>query len=194
MRPAFCHKKTSQSWISIHAPLAGCDSRRPGGQRPERNFNPRTPCGVRLDKVPPEVLERIFQSTHPLRGATAVEICMKICEIFQSTHPLRGATLLSSFIQFLHSDFNPRTPCGVRRVGILKLPRFPLFQSTHPLRGATDGDQLTLLVPVFQSTHPLRGATWVESAWYLTKSGISIHAPLAGCDSENAQNFLRILR
>lgn len=23
---------------------------------------------------------------------------------------------------------------------------------------------------------------------------ISIHAPLAGCDSENAQNFLRILR
>ena len=38
-------------WISIHAPLAGCDPR--GlyccGQR--QNFNPRTPCGVRPGAV-----------------------------------------------------------------------------------------------------------------------------------------------
>ena len=57
--------------ISIHAPLAGCD-RSTGLRFPvELNFNPRTPCGVRP-------LHRIavpggakFQSTHPLRGATA---------------------------------------------------------------------------------------------------------------------------
>ena len=34
--------------ISIHAPLAGCDGRRGTHRVHLRNFNPRTPCGVRL--------------------------------------------------------------------------------------------------------------------------------------------------
>ncbi len=33
----------------------------------------------------------------------------------------------------------------------------------------------------FQSTHPLRGATGIEAGWGI-EAGISIHAPLAGCD------------
>ena len=33
--------------ISIHAPLAGCDVGMPLWHRGKRNFNPRTPCGVR---------------------------------------------------------------------------------------------------------------------------------------------------
>ncbi len=35
------------SHISIHAPLAGCDTHRWQFQTCRKNFNPRTPCGVR---------------------------------------------------------------------------------------------------------------------------------------------------
>ena len=37
----------------------------------------------------------------------------------------------------------------------------------------------------FQSTHPLRGATIGNPRSLQTTSGISIHAPLAGCDCES---------
>ena len=56
--------------ISIHAPLAGCDH---GTWRPTpfpANFNPRTPCGVRLHRPCRSSVKSRFQSTHPLRGAT----------------------------------------------------------------------------------------------------------------------------
>ena len=130
--------------ISIHAPLAGCDFRRFPRASAPANFNPRTPCGVRLER-------RI----HPLRASG-----------FQSTHPLRGAT---------------------RRVKLLDLDQ--QFQSTHPLRGATSlyrSGMLHLLI--FQSTHPLRGATTDVVRGYISK-GISIHAPLAGCDPAASECF-----
>ena len=78
---------------------------------------------------------------------------------FQSTHPLRGATVSTTIRKTSLSHFNPRTPCGVRRLyphadcaGRDFNPRTPCgvrpqarkwynwlieFQSTHPLRGAT---------------------------------------------------------
>ena len=59
-------------------------------------------------------------------------------------------------------NFNPRTPCGVRPVPESTSGSASLFQSTHPLRGATS-----------RSPPPRWG------------SGISIHAPLAGCDHDN---------
>ena len=44
-------------------------------------------------------------------------------------------------------------------------------------------DQITAAL-VFQSTHPLRGAT-LTLMGVLIANGISIHAPLAGCDNAN---------
>ena len=102
--------------ISIHAPLAGCDRGQQGAGQPLKNFNPRTPCGVRRGSLLAANGGRAaFQSTHPLRGATAD--CMRqlgaigisihaplagcdeherqiedVADVFQSTHPLRGAT------------------------------------------------------------------------------------------------------
>ena len=56
------------------------------------------------------------------------------------------------------------------------------FQSTHPLRGATSYRCTTIICnDLFQSTHPLRGATIAPPCGGRQK-GISIHAPLAGCD------------
>ena len=62
------------------------------------------------------------------------------------------------------SDFNPRTPRGVRRL-------------KSYLSLALDGE--------FQSTHPARGATFARRRFYQT-GGISIHAPREGCDCGGA--------
>ena len=88
--------------ISIHAPLAGCDS---WGNCPHPSRSQ-------------------FQSTHPLRGATLV--CHRVIRVlvFQSTHPLRGATSVVLRLRVYQIDFNPRTPCGVRlgdRRGVVAL-------------------------------------------------------------------------
>ena len=48
---------------------------------------------------------------------------------------LLGEHAGSSMVQT--ANFNPRTPCGVRRVAVLCFPLLALFQSTHPVRGAT---------------------------------------------------------
>ena len=56
-----------------------------------------------------------FQSTRPLRGATASAAISRFLPLFQSTRPLRGATIL----------------CVIVRL------RYGSFQSTRPLRGAT---------------------------------------------------------
>ena len=169
--------------ISIHAPRAGCDMRRtmqflsswnfnprtPCGVRLQggtikywtsADFNPRTPCGVRPEQIKPKSRPSQFQSTHPVRGATArqrvVAGAIRIsihapragCDarparpsarstVFQSTHPVRGAT------------YNPSNGGNNYQ-----------FQSTHPVRGATPFPRCRQWAAYrFQSTHPVRGAT-----------------------------------
>ena len=169
-------------FISIHAPLAGCDLKT-RQQMPENiNFNPRTPCGVRRFTRSRSRGAKRFQSTHPLRGATvpdgAAEPARRIsihaplagcdfhvCSLyyivveFQSTHPLRGATfrVIVAERALIISIHAPLAGCDMRSLHII-MSRLP-FQSTHPLRGATRG---------------LRAGA--------KRVNISIHAPLAGCD------------
>ena len=56
---------------------------------------------------------------------------------FQSTHPARGAT--GNYVTTIdgNTDFNPRTPRGVRRYWCNYKKVGQKFQSTHPARGAT---------------------------------------------------------
>ena len=138
MRPYEGNYEITPSEISIHAPLAGCDHRWAWYDGLYRYFNPRTPCGVRRLLA----FKRVFAKK------------------FQSTHPLRGATALKTIAVLIAVDFNPRTPCGVRRETIILMEDSIIFQSTHPLRGAT--------------VHDVNLSFDVR---------ISIHAPLAGCDS-----------
>ena len=125
-----------------------------------RNFNPRTPCGVRLSL--PSYLSQILRiSIHAPRVGCDIQDCLHHfgVEQFQSTHPAWGATVSmmqawSDCMISIHAPrvgcdrcrdppvwrswhFNPRTPCGVRRA----------FPST-----------------------------------YGGRSRISIHAPRVGCD------------
>ena len=81
--------------------------------------------------------------------------------MFQSTHSLRSATGIGDSFRKQYKCFNPRTPCGVRQMGVRLGIRRVLFQSTHSLRSATalaDMDMVHM---------------WV-----------SIHALLAECDGQ----------
>ena len=168
--------------ISIHAPLAGCDGGRAANACRYRNFNPRTPCGVRPSTSSADVSFSTFQSTHPLRGATP-SISINIFSSEISIHaPLAGCDAFGDAAVASKNHFNPRTPCGVRPQRPYGL-RFQIIISIHaPLAGRDLAvSRFKLHAARFQSTHPLRGATgWVEILSARTR--ISIHAPLAGCD------------
>ena len=147
------------------------------------NFNPRTPCGVRLNTCWKLGAILKFQSTHPMRGATTDDDVWNYiqsisihaphagCDTYPvpagmtaeiSIHaPHAGCDLLLSSHLVNARDFNPRTPCGVRQY--------------------RDGG--LWLQFEFQSTHPMRGATW-ETIAHTRAEKISIHAPHAGCDAK----------
>ena len=56
--------------VSIHALLAECDLRMNKLRLCHTSFNPRTPCGVRLQILKGGGNVKRFQSTHSLRSAT----------------------------------------------------------------------------------------------------------------------------
>ncbi len=69
----------------------------------------------------------------------------------------------------------------MRHLPVYGILQFKLFQSTHPLRDATQIKRRKGVAKIFQSTHPLRDATDTDAAEF-GFIGISIHAPLEGCD------------
>ena len=148
MRPCGYRECGIDRVISIHAPREGCDR---GDSQIVRWII-------------------IFQSTHPVRGATSSFVPSAYGASFQSTHPVRGAT--------------PR---------FCRLVPMPLFQSTHPVRGATcNTPMMFCTTAIFQSTHPVRGATLLILAHGRFASlHISIHAPREGCDGARVRACAR---
>ena len=148
------------------------------------NFNPRTPCGVRL-------------------------VCLAIRCYLLNFNPRTpcGVRLCFDRLSRWLKDFNPRTPCGVRRGGASILSRRPSISIHAPLAGC-DSNQLTLqyrykeisihaplagcdVLPLssaaakptdFNPRTPC-GVRHIIFLKYSLESGISIHAPLAGCDA-----------
>ena len=78
---------------------------------------------------------------------------------FQSTHSLRSATEYATGLPASSRSFNPRTPCGVRRLIVHGRLFYTGFQSTHSLRSAT-----------------------VSAKSTRERMPVSIHALLAECD------------
>ena len=102
--------------------------------------------------------------------------------IFQSTHPLRGATLVNCSSNNTAADFNPRTPCGARPARCTFSSSSGMISIHAPLAGRDYHlASIRAVYATFQSTHPLRGATLVGTNIFWI-AYISIHAPLAGRD------------
>ena len=100
--------------ISIHAPLAGCDRLATTKTAHALHFNPRTPCGVRRLNGTADCSNLLFQSTHPLRGATVNRAGKAFCVLISIHAPLAGCDSKYIPCQSRRANFNPRTPCGVR--------------------------------------------------------------------------------
>ena len=84
-----------------------------------------------------EYIGRKFQSTHPVWGATGCPTCSSQ-RIYISIHaPRVGCDQRGPAPGLDGTDFNPRTPCGVRQAQ-QTIPHHTVgFQSTHPVWGAT---------------------------------------------------------
>ena len=177
------------------------------------DFNPRSPCGERQNLLAGKTATKLFQSTLPMRGATAfpaLEVQSSTISIhaphagsdldslrlmnkfnrFQSTLPMRGATF--GFFHFFayNLNFNPRSPCG-ERLGCFRqfLPSF-YFNPRSPCGERPGVSFKRRCFSRFQSTLPMRGATWLTesvSFWW----DISIHAPHAGSDPSSHWNQAR---
>ena len=126
-------------FISIHAPREGCDSRCPQ----------------------PELPKTQFQSTHPARGATRISTHCCVTCTFQSTHPARGATRCSRGCLDTRSNFNPRTPRGVRPLFVSAFDQYDYDFNPRTPRGVRPHHIIDLYLCAF----------------------ISIHAPREGCDA-----------
>ena len=124
--------------ISIHASHAGCDTTTNILALTTINFNPRIPCGMRRKGLRTLQHSSQFQSTHPMRDATADDfILSSFSSLFQSTHPMRDATKMRrryAKVRFI-SIHASHAGCDQNSRGLKKRP--DLFQSTHPMRDAT---------------------------------------------------------
>ncbi len=192
-------------------------------------FNPLSPCGERLKFKCVAARRGLFQSTLPVWGETVSTDFSNILpgisihsprvgrdkplwytdiasERFQSTLPVWGETDRKYWSNFRRWHFNPLSPCGERRIGLMCLnggiyisihsPRvgrdlihvngYALsfkFQSTLPVWGETTRNRVTATRRTeFQSTLPVWGETYTGSSLKI-QYFISIHSPRVGRDS-----------
>ena len=61
-----------------------------GNQKVRTNFNPRAPCGARLMEVLIQLPSVPFQSTRPVRGATATEMACLVWFMISIHAPRAG--------------------------------------------------------------------------------------------------------
>ena len=123
--------------ISIHAPHAGSDYGNMRQMETRSYFNPRSPCGERPVRFLPSSRIFEFQSTLPMRGATFARLFFTPKQTISIHAPHAGSDLKSVFSAPKFTNFNPRSPCGERRLLFLALASMTIFQSTLPMRGAT---------------------------------------------------------
>ena len=146
------------SIISIHAPRAGSDKRPHPRSCSTMDFNPRSPCGERPLGCDPCEHGQQFQSTLPVRGATAGAREVVERSDFNPRSPC-GERPKSYARGMTDRDFNPRSPCGERPSLRTRMESFGVI-SIHAPRAGSDGLQAGVIMQVL----------------------ISIHAPRAGSD------------
>ena len=130
-----------------------------------RCFNPRTPCGVRLN---------IESSSEEEEEEVSIHALLAECDHQPGWGNDDGTC------------FNPRTPCGVRQSLGLGAVDHGLFQSTHSLRSAT---QVTYVGGNWDqvSIHALLAECDALFDSLLDKLDVvSIHALLAECDADGS--------
>ena len=123
--------------ISIHAPHAGRD---------------RTP-------KPEKTIDKKFQSTRPMRGATSCEV-MAYKVIFISIHAPHAGRDLNDHKEFFVREFQSTRPMRGATKNSLPADGFSTISIHAPHAGRDCFGAVVLRVLIrFQSTRPMRGAT-----------------------------------
>ena len=174
-------KHASHVLISIHAPLTGSDPSLWPGSSVGSHFNPRSPYGERHAVIATFFNSVAFQSTLPLRGATAGYPFRLLQKAISIHAPLTGSDRCRSFNgePCYISIHAPLT--GSDRTGFTGCKRTSYFNPRSPYGERLFFSSLDSSVQRFQSTLPLRGATF-RGFLCLDCHPISIHAPLTGSD------------
>ena len=117
----------------------------------------RAECDVILHIILLSIAQ--FQSTHSVRSATRRYGNRRQARQI-SIHALRAECDERDVSGHRHTqNFNPRTPCGVRRMSAHFIRLTSRFQSTHSVRSATRPLPPLCEYAAFQSTHSVRSAT-----------------------------------
>ena len=182
-------RKSIRFFISIHAPLAGCDTSPQMTGIALSDFNPRTPCGVRLLVIIVHRAAGVISIYAPLAGCDAAPPSRRADAGYFNPRTPCGVRHRRGAAPRRRQDFNPRTPCGVRRLFLCFARKGVLFQSTHPLRGATRARAGgSGRVAHFNPRTPC-GVRLRQLGLPRLETKISIHAPLAGCDCRSLRGW-----
>ena len=150
--------------------------------RPDAHFNPRTPCGVRREKPCKLCIFLLFQSTHPVRGATQ-GVLINLAEKNISIHaPRAGCDVGSGNIWLATNTISihaPRAGCDASQIGVE--PQIEEI-SIHAPRAGCDLYAVQLPWQSSISIHAPRAGCDFRVITELKELVISIHAPRAGCD------------
>ena len=172
------------------------------------NFNPRTPCGVRL-RSKKELRALIRISIHAPRAGCDSHTAEQLqphteisihapragCDLsvyllsilvhrFQSTHPVRGATQYPGMLcrQVSISIHAPRAGCDEQAFGEVEV-KSDYFNPRTPC-GVRPKQDEPFVNSVGISIHAPRAGCDYVFCNYVTNFLISIHAPRAGCDGK----------
>ena len=120
-------------------------------------------------------------------------VCEGVLEIviFQSTQPEWAATGSAIKPNPISTDFNPRSPNGLRPTLATASKFLALFQSTQPEWAATLIALIVVRKWIFQSTQPEWAAT-LNKENEGGGSDISIHAARMGCDTAREKQRRRL--
>ena len=177
-----CGGSVFRSVISIHAPHAGCDQRTCFSLPSSADFNPRTPCGVRLPFYTIRKMHKKFQSTHPMRGATACTSVSVLPRIISIHAPHAGCDFHFSILspcRLYISIHAPHAGCDIR-IGTSK-PKRQI--SIHAPHAGCDFVIASITKDLGISIHaPHAGCDHIARRYRCIAYDISIHAPHAGCD------------
>ena len=144
-----------QMLVSIHAPHAGRDHQRTAMNRQ---------------------VSVSIHAPHAGRDPSACVIVVSLI-VFQSTRPMRGATACRRSHCPLLRSFNPRAPCGARQINMISSARTMVFQSTRPMRGATTTDDFICSLIVVSIHAPHAGRDDVRAARRASGRGFNPRAP-----------------
>ena len=146
----------------------------------QRSFNPRAPCGARPLSSPLPRARVSFQSTRPVRGATADYFRDGVGYLFQSTRPVRGATYMGAYPS-VTDPVSIHAPRAGRDFMSSRL-RMSFAVSIHAPRAGRDDGCLCLCGQPLVSIHAPRAGRDNRGMDFRAVLEVSIHAPRAGRD------------